>query len=682
MKHRLLYLLFGTAVLASCVKNADLPASPVETTDPDAIAPNGFGFSTSKEVTLDVKLLTNDDKPLAGVVVNVYDKAAPQSSLFRAVTDADGRITSPLTVAAHVDSLLIDPAYVGLMRNAVAVINGGAVRATIGGTDGYGGDIVVTGRTGSGGATTTLFNGRSAGTLGTTVVSYFGAYDNDGRPTVRAASDVISASLLSYVNASLPETRSVPDFHPEYLSNTAQTNLNIVQTSDVWITFVSEGAGFLNTLGFYKFPTAHPPQSISDIDSINVVIPNASLQGSGGSMRSGDKVLLGRYEPGTSIGFVLLQNAWNGTSHTVNVNATKYFANDALNTENALLKRHTVLLNDETHTLFLYGFEDQTRTNGGSDDDFNDMVFYASSNPVTGISPQNVKPIDQPGDADGDGVSNIYDKYPSDPTRALERYFPAEDVWGTLAFEDNWPYAGDYDLNDLVVGYRYKYVTNGQNKTVEMQGDYVINAMGAGKSNGFAVQFPFASGKVSSVTGQRLTGSLVTLGSNGTETGQTAAVIVPFNNTNSLLGTTGFVNVYNGRSFVKSDTARVKISFTSPVAAADMGTAPYNPFLIVNQQRGAEVHLPNAAPTAKADAKLFGTGNDNSSVAANRYYLTKNKWPWALSFVEKFDHPTETNKISSAYTNFLRWASSGGTSYTDWYLNKAGNRNNGVIYTH
>lgn len=677
MKHRLLFALVGTAFLASCVKNTDTQATA--TTPADAIAPEGFTFSTAKNVALDVKLLTNDNQPLAGVLVNVYAKSAPESSLFAGYTDATGRLTASLTLPAHVDSLLIDPAYIGLMRNATAVINNNAVQATIGGTEGFGGDVIAAsagGRVGD----AAIYNGRQAGTLGTTVVSYFGSYDINGRPTVLAPSDVVSSELLSFINTSLPETKPVPTYHPEYLSGTAETNLNITKTADVWVTFVSEGAGYTNTLGFYKFPTAQPPQTLSDIDTIKIVLPNASLVGSGGAMRSGDKVNIGRFEPGTSIGFVLLQNAWNGTTRTVNVNATKFFANDALNNETTLVKRHTVLLNDAVHSLLLYGFEDLTRSTGGSDDDFNDLVFYASSNPVDGISRQNVKPIDKPGDGDGDGVSDVYDKFPTDPQRALVRYYPAENVWGTLAFEDNWPYVGDYDLNDMVVGYRYAYVTNGQNKTVEMYGDYTLNAMGATNSNGFGVQFPFAAGKVSSVTGQRLVGNYITTASNGAEAGQTSAVVIPFDDTKALLNTAGFVNVYNGRTFIKSDTAHLKITFTAPLTAAETGSGPYNPFLIGSQRRAYEVHLPGNKPTDKADTKLFGTGKDNSSASRNKYYLTASNWPWALSFVDKFEHPTESNSISRAYLNFLNWARNGGTTNTDWYTNKNGNRNAGLIF--
>lgn len=676
MKHRFLFALFGSAVLASCVKDPGVTPAPTPDNS-DAIAPDGFNFSTSKTVALDVKLLTNDNQPLAGVLVNVYAKSAPERSLFSAFTDANGRIAANLTLAAHVDSLLIDPAYVGLMRNATAVIKNSGVQATIGGTEGFGGDIVLTeGRFAGAGINTA----RQAGVLGTTVYTYHTPYDNSGRPTVLATSDVISSQLLSFVNTSLPESKPVPTYHPEYLSNNAETNLNIVKLADVWVTFVSEGAGYLNTLGYYTYPTNQPPQSIGDIDSIKLVIPNASLVGSSGNMRSGDKVHIGRFPAGTSVGFVLLQNAWNASTRTVNTGAVKYFADDALNNENTGLKRHTVLLYDDQHKLFLTGFEDQTRSTGGSDNDFNDLVFYSTSNPVDGISQQNVKPIDQPGDDDNDGVTNVYDKFPTDPTRALIKYFPAEDVWGTLAFEDNWPHTGDYDLNDMVVGYRYTYITNGQNKTVEMFGDYTVNAIGASYNNGFGIQLPFAPAKVSSVTGQQFSASYVTTASNGTEAGQTYATVFPFDDPRNLLHTQGFVNVYNGRTVTKSDTAHVKISFASPLTATEMGTAPYNPFIVIGQTRGREAHLPGAKPTDKADTKLFGTGKDNSNAAQNRYYLTANKWPWALSFVEPFEHPTEANNISKAYLKFLTWAGNGGTTNTDWYLNKSGNRNASFIF--
>lgn len=679
MKQRLLLAGFGMALfLSSCKKESTTdPTDPVVSSD--ALAPDGFNFSTSKNVSLDLRLRTNDDQPLTGVLVNVYSKSEKPSLLYSAFTDVNGQISETLNIPARLDSLIVDAAYIGLMRNAVAVINNGAVSATLGGKTGFSGNIIPvegnsTGRYGVNPA-------RTADVLGTTVVSYFGSYDNNGRPVVLETPDVISAELLSYINTSLPESRAVPNFHPEYLSSSAETNLNIEKTSDVWITFVHEGAGYMNSLAFYTYRTGTPPQALSDIDSIKLVIPNASLSGSGGAMRSGDKVLLGRFQPGTSIGFVLLQNAWNSTAHTVNANATKFFSDDILNNEKPTFKRHTVLLHDDKHKLFLTSFEDLQRDGGASDEDFNDLVFYATSNPVEGIALRNVKPIDVPTDADGDGISDVYDKFPNDPKRALVKYFPSDESWGTLAFEDIWPYTGDYDLNDLVVDYHYTSVVSGQNKTVEMLADFAIRGVGAAQKNGFAVQLPVSPDKISSITGQRFTSNYITTTANGTEAGQSKAVFVPFDDPKALINTTSvFVNVYNGRTYVKSDTAHVQINFTTPLAASDLGTAPYNPFLISGQRRGYEIHLPGNKPTDKADLKLLGSGRDNSDAAKNKYYLSANNWPWALSFVESFDHPTETSKITSAYSNFQKWAKSGGVNNADWYMNKTGYRAQSLIY--
>jgi len=646
------------------------------------IAPDGFNFSTTKDVSLQVKLLTNNDQPLQGVMVNVYspDNVAEGGAVYTGVSDANGNISAILTIPAYLDTLVIDPAYVGLMRNAKVLINGNASNCTFGGSDVYKGDIIpntdfapqINRKVQSG---TSL--------LGyTPAISYLGTYDYEGRPRYLVSTDVISSTLLSFINTSLPESKPVPTYHPDYMNSTAETNLNIEKKADVWVTFVSEGAGFLNSLGFYTYSTSNPPKTINDISKITIVIPNASLYGSAGNMRSGDKIHLGQFEAGTSIGFVLLQNAWSRDQQKVISTATMFFADDNLNTatETASYLRHTVLLYDNTNKLFVQGFEDQTRSTNSSDNDFNDLVFYATSNPVEAISNYNINPIDQPLDSDKDGVNNTYDKFPNDATRAYIQYSPAKDTWGTLAFEDLWPTTGDYDLNDLVVGYQYTYIKNAYNQTIEMNADYMIRAIGASFINGFGVQLPFAYSKISTVTGQKQIANYITKNSNGTEAGQTKAVIIPFDDTRALFASGGFTNVYNNTASQISDTAHLYIKFAGAMSDAEMGAAPYNPFLISNQRRGYEIHLPGNVPTDKADTKLFGTSDDNSKPASSRYYLNTENWPWAMSFTEDFEYPSEASNISKAYSYFLTWAKSGGVSNTDWYTNTSGNKNRQYIY--
>ena len=666
------------AIISSC-KKTDATTSPGTSATETPIAPSGFNFSTSKEVSLKVQLLTNDNKPISGVPVNVFSTTNTTSALFTAVSDENGYVSGVLNIPAYTDTLIIDPAYIGLIRNALAVIHGSTVTGVIGGGKSFGGDIVANDNAVE---STLRSTNTGRGTSNSTVYTYMGTYDLLGGPNyVLSTSDVISSTLLSYINTSLPEQKPAPTYHPDYLSANAATNLNIVKTSDVWVTFVSEGAGYYNSLGFYKYKTGTPPQTPDDIDSIKIAMPNASLWGSGGSMSSGDKIYLGRFTAGTSIGFVLFQNAWSSSKRQVVTTATKYYSDDNLNNENTGYKRHTVMLYDSQDKLFLHGFEDQQRDNGAADNDFNDLIFYTTSNPVDGISYTAVNPIDKPTDTDGDGVSDVYDKFPKDATRAYIQYFPTQDTWGTLAFEDLWPSVGDYDLNDLVLGYHYTFINNAANKTVEIDADHVINGMGAANRNGFGIQLPFTPDKVSAVTGQKITAGYIKQNTNGTEASQSNTVIIPFDDPKSLISDL-YVNTVIGQPYYKSDTSHVKITLSTPLAAADLGIAPFNPFLILNQQRGYEVHLPGLKPTDKADTKLFGTLDDRTSAATNKYYLNQSNWPWALSFVEPFDYPTEGNNISKVYTYFLSWAQSGGATNTDWYKNTTGNRNDNLIYKH
>lgn len=680
MKRKVLCVLICAASIASC-KKADVMPTPVDPGVETPIAPEGFNFTTSKPVHLDVTLKTNDDKILSGVMVNVYSTSNTKSPLYTAISDINGTISATLMVPSYTDTLLIDPAYIGLIRNALGIINNNSLSCVIGGSQGYSGDVIAN-ESGlgdhlmlSGG----IIDNGVEGPVGITTYTYLNTYDHSGRPNKLEKSDAISPELLSFINASLPEQKPVPTYHPDFLTESAETNLNIEKRSDVWITFVHEGAGYYNSLGFYKYNTSKPPASLSDIDNITIAIPNASLVGSGGNMHSGDKINLGRFEPGTSIGFVVFQNAWNSGTRLVNTNAPKFFGDDILNTEKTGFERHTVLLYDDKNKLFLEGFEDLQRDNGSSDNDFNDLIYYVSANPVDAISVEKVNPIDKPVDSDGDGVSDTYDKFPKDPTKAYVQYFPSQDTWGTLAFEDLWPSVGDYDLNDLVVNYQYKVINNALNKTIEIDGDYTIKGLGATKRNGFAIQFPFAADKVKSVTGQQFLASYIKTNSNGTEAGQKNAVIVPFDDPKALIAQL-YANTTNGQANIKSDTAHIQILLSSALTAAELGTAPFNPFIILSQQRGYEVHLPGQQPTDLADTKLFGSGDDRTSAAKNKYYLNGTNWPWALSFVEDFEYPAESNNISKVYTQFLKWAQSGGITNTDWYKNKD-YRNSDLIYT-
>jgi len=79
-------------------------------------------------------------------------------------------------------------------------------------------------------------------------------------------------------------------------------------------------------------------------------------------------------------------------------------------------------------------------------------------------------------DNDGDGVSSACDIDDNDPTVAFASYFPSASTWGTYIFEDLWPVKGDYDVNDMVLGFKVTFFTNSANLITKLNLDYNMRA--------------------------------------------------------------------------------------------------------------------------------------------------------------------------------------------------------------
>ncbi len=284
-------------------------------------------------------------------------------------------------------------------------------------------------------------------------------------------------------------------------------------------------------------------------------------------------------------------------------------------------------------------------------------------------------------DSDGDGVDDDLDDYPNDASRAFNVYYPNETDWGTFAFEDLWPGKGDYDFNDLILDYQFKSVLNSSNGLVEFYTDYSVRAIGASLINGFAFMMPGDPANVTSVTGTNITEDYLSLDANGTEQGQTNTVVFLFDNAFNMIGSSGstFINTKEDVDYVDPDTNQLHVLFNNAVVNA--GSAPYNPFIVVDKTRGQEVHLAGGIPSALADQSLFGTWADDSDPATGKYYQTVNNLPWALDLPVKFEYPVEQVQIIDAYNYFRSWGESGGSIYPDWYENKSGYRNNSNIYS-
>ncbi len=312
------------------------------------------------------------------------------------------------------------------------------------------------------------------------------------------------------------------------------------------------------------------------------------------------------------------------------------------------------------------------------------------SNPVA-----NCMPMASTQDADSDGVDDAQDAFPNDPYKAYKSYFPIENHFSTLAFEDLWPAKGDYDFNDVVVDYNSLVVTNAENQVVEINYQFKVRATGASFRNGFGFELTNISpNTIRSVSGCNISlGSIYSIAANGTENGQTHACIIAIGNVYDVLtypgGNVGGINTTIGAPYASPQIVNVKLSFiengvpglAGPINISQLGSNTFNPFIIVNQTRGREVHLPDYKPTSMANLSLFGTLQDDSNPGIGRYYRTKTNLPWAIRTYESFQYPIEKADVTSAYLKLIDWVISNGTLFNDWDTNP-NYRDNTYIYSH
>jgi len=655
----------------SCRKIGGDPVPQSNNIEDMNVSPD-FKFKTTQEVGIKVYTLDNTGAPVPNMRVDIYTDIPENggSLILSGMSDSQGLFSADYKIAAGTDSLAVGTSAIGFCNMQKVKVAGGNLNLTLGGKDASQGFK-------SGGES--LFKSTNS------VFHPLGTYNSNGVPNyLTMPNDVIDAAMLQDINATLPEYVAAPISHPQYFAAANEHNLVLNDACNVWVTFVHEGAGYRNVLGFYTYNTSNPPATVSAIDTIHIIFPNVSFGGSGGGLASGNKVHLGTFPPGTEIAWVLIADGFRNATVT-NGNGILY-SDMNLNPEAAANKKqHTILCNDIGRGKFLLSFEDQRR-DGSTDNDFNDAIFYVTADPVQAVETQNLPlPNYTSVDSDQDGISNAFDNYPTDASKAFNNYYPAANTLGTLAFEDLWPSHGDYDFNDMVVDYNFNQITNGQNKVVQIQIKATLKAMGAGYENGFGIQLPIAPSLVASVTGTDVGESYIVLNSNGTEAGQSKATIIVFDNGFRILPYPGLpsvgVNTTPGATYVEPVEQIITINLTNPVSLGTMGLPPYNPFMIINRERDKEVHLIDNPPTDLADVTLFGTMNDDSNPATGRYYVSKNNLPYAIDISNHFDYPVEKAQVTKAHLKFSSWGESSGSIYYDWFQPNTGYRATEKIFS-
>lgn len=236
----------------------------------------------------------------------------------------------------------------------------------------------------------------------------------------------------------------------------------------------------------------------------------------------------------------------------------------------------------------------------------------------------------------------------------------------SYAFEDNYPSAGDYDFNDIVLNVSTEYEKNKNNTIKEIQYNITLSAVGASKQLGAGLRLTgINSSAITDVSFEDPNAMRSTLANsmfenNATESGN--EVVIPlFGDAHQVYGFGSSRPMLNTgqRNTDEVYTLKVIITLADQSKTTPMITKDNLDFFIAysmgNQGPRTEIHL--------YEFRQYGAtanGNvhkENLDVAGN---LT-----WAIS-VPEFKYPTETTKITDAYPQFAAWAQNH-TSNLDWY---------------
>lgn len=607
----------------------------------DIEVPYDFAYNTSQSVDVNLIVTTPSDDPVQGIVFKIYQCHPDDGGhlIAKGITQADGVYSTSLIVAEGCDSLTV----IGYMNALTLPIVNSEVTFEYGNFP-YGEKGSAYGMKGDSKAWSYL-PGISYNAMGTPSPIL-------NRP--------VDAGLLSRINAALPEYTNATTAHPEYFASDVSPHIWLDQNADVFMTFVHEGAGYKNSLGFFDFPSlaSLPVDPTSLIRTI--VFPNLSFP-SAGELQTDDALQLGSYTAGTYIGTFLVSNGWISGSTVSETQTVLYSPKKYERAAGA----QVVALYDGISGKIVVSYEDIPRP--GGDMDFNDAIFLLETNPPDLFNTDSLYHLSEPVDDDGDGVPDDEDDYPDDGDRAFNNYYPAEGVYGTLAFEDNWPSKGDYDFNDIVIDYNFNQVTNASNELVDIHGSFKLRAVGAGYHNGFAVQLPVGAPNYYAFNNYGNTTVYI-------DNGNTNAVVVLFQDAFDLMqeppGTPStWINTVETEPYVTPAELEFTYTLGTPLDVTTLTyLPPYNPFIYVNDDRQKEIHLPDYAPTSKmTGSPYWGTADDDSHPATDRYFKTSNNLPWAIHIATSWDYPIEKIQITWAYLKFAAWAESGGTEHTNWY---------------
>lgn len=646
------YVLIVVGILSiffvSCKDHNDIYQGPPEEKPKEF---NDFDYTTEQDITLQISYL-NMGGIQASVDFEVYDQMPIEETEYTLVkkegvepiyadrTENDGTFNKKLPFPTYAKTLYIyTHAFYAQTLLTAKVENGIAVA-----TDEIKDDArAVT--VGSRAANNYCIPVKDEGWL-----TWLGAYDSDRgyikyTYTGDLAYTLKEAANLYAIQSNVIYSGDGKNCPQEYR---ASTDMYIGEAAEIAITLLGGNTCWNSSMGYYYYKEGETPTSLDNANVI-LIFPNTQdgqwsndkttaqkYQG----VNRGTSVLL-KYYPniannskegettvfpaGYRIGFVLATNGWTGRLPNFQFQEKKYRAatSKGLSIKNngePYAEPRTAVYRyvNESINAVMFSFEDHD-----NDQNFSDVVFTLKSNPIDAI----------------EDIPEI-----SNNTTTVKT------VKGTYAFEDLWPKAGDYDMNDVIVLSRYekKYDASVDNKGIYEE-SFIFKTLENKANNQNGLGFTLVNGG---------SNTFITLTIDGQE--------AEYQKEGDVFLLTDNVKKYMGKDY--------KLTFKYKEAVKNKGEASNKPFIWKNSENGNwEVHIAQEAPTPLADHSYFNTEDDAST--GDKYYVRTGNYPFAFflsgatetDISQLLEPVNESKPIDELYPNYGKWVSTGGMTNQDWY---------------
>jgi len=509
------------------------------------------------------------------------------------------------------------------------------------------------------------------------------------------ATEDVPSSLMNEIGDLLPESNNAG---AAFLTDAYDGTLIMAADSTLTVTFLWEGAGFENTLGYMIYRKSSSGRY--RVDNRHLIFPNVSFAPDG-ALETGMVATLRDeegeprvFEAGEKVGFFLISDGahtnqvknWSPYIKLPKTNPAKnlkfgeglYTSIADLNPEvsqgYADLSDHMAIVQmqhedfNESERFFLMSFEDLNRTES-SDEDFNDAVFILRSESPDDIDAAGIFQYAS-GDPDGDGAEAANDQMPWDADRALRTRYPTHGSY-SVAFEDNYPEIGDADYNDALVAYHYEYVTDSEGNLKDIvltahliargaaydaQLELALPGLDAGHGGLAQVEYYLSGDAIIPVVEDPVSINDITNGD-----GLSLTMLPSTIDALPPLEGEVFTNTTASEMEREAAAARVVITFDTPLTPEQARDIQPDIVLSVVHDDGLyDIHIPGRDSYSDRPSWLPSESGPGA-------YLDGNGMPWAMELPTDWRFPVEYIHVQWGYPQFMDWVASSGLENPDWY---------------